>query len=218
MGGESLQWGIPYLHDQQPAALPARQYGDVTGRDPLDDVPRRLCGPPHKERWGPVGGPCGLGGGRVDDVVYAAGGDGSRCVEDLPLFLLGWIPLAVPEQRNAAVDTFCRRNVWWAPFGGCEWDGETTAWGTVPHLVPYATNVSHQDLPTDIYHATSTDLIQWTVTPRTPVFSHAGQGFEHDQAAGPVPVEGIPGSPAHLYYDGDNNVVGSCAIGMAIAT
>ena len=93
--------------------------------------------------------------------------------------------------------------------------------GGVYHLWYHATNITGAGLPTDVYHATSPDLLTWTVTPRTPVLWHLGEGFEHDQCAGPVPVEGAHGvSPrkvSYLYYDGDNNVVGSCAIGLAIS-
>ena len=71
-------------------------------------------------------------------------------------------------------------------------------------------------LPTDIYHASSADLITWNVTPKTPVLTHQGPAtFEDDQVAGPVPL--VVGDMAYLFYDGDNNSVGSCGIGMAQA-
>jgi len=46
------------------------------------------------------------------------------------------------------------------------------------------------NLPTDIYHATSSDLINWSVTPNTPVLSHrgTGAGFAFDQVADPSPL------------------------------
>ena len=49
------------------------------------------------------------------------------------------------------------------------------------------------------------------VTPG-PALRHLGSGFEYDQAAGPVPL--AVGERALLYYDGDNNNVGACAIGL----
>ena len=81
------------------------------------------------------------------------------------------------------------------------------------HLWYHATNTSG-GLPTDIYHATSADLLTWNVTGQ--VLKHlGGNTFEHDQVAGPVvlSVEGL----SYLYYDGDNNDVGKCAIGLAMA-
>ena len=60
-------------------------------------------------------------------------------------------------------------------------------------------------LPTDVYHATSKDLISWHVTPGPAVTHAGGSGFEHDQCAGPVPL--TVGDKAFLYYDGDNNDV-----------
>ena len=72
-------------------------------------------------------------------------------------------------------------------------------------------------LPTDIFHATSADLLNWRVSPVTPVLTHAGSGWEWDQVAGPVPVVPAPSAPgqALLYYDGDNNVKDTCSIGAA---
>ena len=82
------------------------------------------------------------------------------------------------------------------------------------HLWMHATN-SSGGLPTDIYHATSSDLIHWNVTPG-PAVSHQGSGFKYDQCAGPVPL--TVGNKAYLFYDGDNNNVGSCSIGLVLAT
>jgi hypothetical protein len=82
------------------------------------------------------------------------------------------------------------------------------------HLWMHCTNTSGS-LPTDIYHATSTDLLQWQVTPG-PVLRHlGGSTFEHDQCAGPVPL--TVKNKAFIFYDGDNNDVGHCAIGLATA-
>ena len=73
------------------------------------------------------------------------------------------------------------------------------------------------NLPTDIYHATSTDLVTWSVSPGTPVISHrgTGAGFAYDQVADPSPL--VAGDTAYIAYDGDDNRAGAtthAAIGM----
>ena len=71
-------------------------------------------------------------------------------------------------------------------------------------------------LPTDIYHAQSSDLLLWNVTPHTPVLTHlGGTSWEFDQVAGPQTV--VKGENAFLFYDGDNNEKGTCSIGVALA-
>ena len=82
------------------------------------------------------------------------------------------------------------------------------------HLWMHAANNSG-GLPTDIYHATSPDLLHWAVTPGPVVEHEGGSTFEHDQTAGPVPL--AVGARAFLYYDGDNNDVGNCSIGLVTA-
>jgi sucrose-6-phosphate hydrolase SacC (GH32 family) len=82
------------------------------------------------------------------------------------------------------------------------------------HLWYHATN-NTGSLPTDIYHASSADLLSWTVTPGPALRHQGGNTFEHDQVAGPVVLS--VNNLAYLYYDGDNNVVGQCAIGLAMA-
>jgi hypothetical protein len=81
------------------------------------------------------------------------------------------------------------------------------------HLWYHAVNGSG-NLPTDIYHAASRDLLEWDVTPM-PALTHSGQGFEYDQVAGGVPL--AVGARAFMFYDGDNNVDGRCAIGLVTA-
>ena len=75
------------------------------------------------------------------------------------------------------------------------------------------------NLPTDIYHATSPDLLDWTVSPSIPVVTHQGSGsFAFDQVADPSPL--TVGESAFLFYDGDNNGAGvktHAAIGLAVA-
>ena len=69
-----------------------------------------------------------------------------------------------------------------------------------------------------MYHASTVSLEgPYNVTPSGPVLKHKGSGFEYDQVADPSPVVGSDGGEARLYYDGDNNVVGQCSIGMATA-
>lgn len=76
------------------------------------------------------------------------------------------------------------------------------------------------NLPTDIYHATSPDLMNWTVAPAGPVVTHQGGGsFAFDQVADPSPL--TVGLRAYLAYDGDNNGCHGCshaAIGMAVGS
>ena len=79
---------------------------------------------------------------------------------------------------------------------------------------------AHGNLPTDIYHATSPDLLNWTVTPVGPVLSHQGGGsFAYDQVADPSPL--TVGDTAFIAFDGDNNGCHDCshaAIGLGTAT
>ena len=73
-------------------------------------------------------------------------------------------------------------------------------------------------LPTDVYHAASKDLINWTISNNdNPVLKHSGKEWEYDQTADPSPVI-TPDGGAFLYYDGDDNRSGKAAIGVAIAT
>ena len=73
------------------------------------------------------------------------------------------------------------------------------------------------DLPTDVYHAASKDLITWKISLcETPILKHSGKGAEYDQTADPSPIV-TPDGGSFLYYDGDNNGNGHASIGMAIA-
>lgn len=85
--------------------------------------------------------------------------------------------------------------------------------GSVYQLWFHAVNATG-NLPTNIYHATSTDKITWTITPATPVLTYTGSGFEIDQVAGPVPVQ--VGTASYLYYDGDDNGSSAAKIGLAL--
>ena len=84
------------------------------------------------------------------------------------------------------------------------------------HLWFHATTNHTGNLPTDIYHASSPDLIDWSVaSPATPVLEHQGRGFSFDQVADPSVVM-VDGKEPLMYYDGDNNRVGGAAIGLAV--
>eukprot|EP00035_Acanthoeca_spectabilis_P026642 m.463583 g.463583 ORF g.463583 m.463583 type:complete len:384 (+) comp23094_c0_seq1:13-1164(+) len=78
---------------------------------------------------------------------------------------------------------------------------------------------AHGNLPTDIYHASSANLLNWTVSPATPVITHQGGGsFAFDQVADPSPL--TVGATAYIAYDGDNNGCKECShasIGLATA-
>lgn len=71
------------------------------------------------------------------------------------------------------------------------------------------------DLPTNIYHATSTDRITWTRSPSGPVLTYLGSGFEVDQVADPCVI--VVSGTAYLFYDGINNPVEQGRIGVATA-
>ena len=79
----------------------------------------------------------------------------------------------------------------------------------------YHAGASTGNLPTDVYHASSADLLQWVVSPGTPVLKHQGTGFAYDQVAGPSPTS--VGGQSFMWYDGDNNKAGAAGIGLALA-
>ena len=76
---------------------------------------------------------------------------------------------------------------------------------------------AHGNLPTDIYRATSRDLVRWNVS--GPVVRHRGSGsFAFDQVADPSPL--VSSGVAYLAFDGDDNRAGAkthAAIGLASA-
>jgi len=70
------------------------------------------------------------------------------------------------------------------------------------------------NLPTDIYHASSKDLLtsEWTMENNgEPILTHTGDSikFDYDQVADPSRIDDM------MYYDGDNNVNATCAIGTS---
>lgn len=73
-----------------------------------------------------------------------------------------------------------------------------------------------KNLPTDIYSATSSDLIHW-VPDSKPILKHRYFGWEFDQVADPSVVD--VGSKEFLFYDGDDNREPNdihAAIGVAV--
>jgi sucrose-6-phosphate hydrolase SacC (GH32 family) len=83
--------------------------------------------------------------------------------------------------------------------------------GATYHLWYHAAPVSG-NLPTNIYHATSTNRISWTQTGA--VLTYTGSGFEVDQVADPSVI--VVSGTAYLFYDGDDN--GSEAAYILLAT
>lgn len=70
--------------------------------------------------------------------------------------------------------------------------------------------------PTDIYRATSTDRVTWTISPAGAVLTHTGATFEVDQVADPGVL--TAGTVAYLFYDGIDNPHSAGKIGVATDT
>ena len=80
----------------------------------------------------------------------------------------------------------------------------------------HASPAGRGDLPTDIYHAASKDLITWKISLcENPVLRHSGKDPEYDQVADPSPII-TPDGGALLYYDADNNYKATASIGVAV--
>lgn len=84
--------------------------------------------------------------------------------------------------------------------------------GRTYHLWYHASTSGN--LPTDIYHAVSDDLIHWDTVSDDPILPHSG--WEVDQTADPNLVEAA--GRTWLFYDGDDNVTARAAIGGAVAS
>lgn len=67
-------------------------------------------------------------------------------------------------------------------------------------------------LPTNLYHATSTDKINWTKT-ADPVLEYTGDGMGFDQIADPSVFES--GGRLYLFYDQTDNAAESAYVGVA---
>ena len=73
---------------------------------------------------------------------------------------------------------------------------------------------SQGNLPTDIYWASSTNVVEknWIVeNGGQPILMHTGNQskFDYDQVADPSRIKDF------IYFDGDNNVNATCAIGLS---
>jgi hypothetical protein len=83
------------------------------------------------------------------------------------------------------------------------------------HAAP-AGATSNGNLPTDCYHASSTDLINWTVVTPNPILTHlGGSSFEKEQIADVRIVE--VGGQCFMYYSGVDDTGGHAGVGLAIA-
>lgn len=78
------------------------------------------------------------------------------------------------------------------------------------HAAPGAGNT-----PTNLYHATSTDRINWTQTSPAPVLTFDGSSLEADQVADPSIIVTV--GTAYLFYDGDDNPAETAYVLLATA-
>jgi predicted GH43/DUF377 family glycosyl hydrolase len=87
--------------------------------------------------------------------------------------------------------------------------------GGIYHLYYHASSTPGSNVPTDIYHATSANLINWTISGSpTAILTHAGTGIEGDQIADPNVLESE--GRVYMFYDGTDNPNESAGIGMAL--
>mmetsp|Transcript_19992 Transcript_19992/g.37300 ORF Transcript_19992/g.37300 Transcript_19992/m.37300 type:complete len:330 (-) Transcript_19992:206-1195(-) len=102
-------------------------------------------------------------------------------------------------------------------YGGPSFEtvnGEVVARNDSGHYNLYYHAGSDGNLPTDIYHASSSDILkgEWTVENLgQAILTHSGdqENFDFDQVADPSRIDDF------IFYDGDNNVNATCAIGMS---
>jgi hypothetical protein len=80
------------------------------------------------------------------------------------------------------------------------------------HLWYHACAVSG-GLPTNIYHAYSPDLINWTIIAPNPALSLSGSGYEIDQVADACIVEA--NGKTWMFFDAENNAISVGAIEVA---
>jgi sucrose-6-phosphate hydrolase SacC (GH32 family) len=70
------------------------------------------------------------------------------------------------------------------------------------------------NLPTDIYHASSDDLVSWNVITPNPILTHLGGAtFEKEQCADAKVIE--VGGLSYLYYSGVDDTGGYASVGLA---
>lgn len=98
--------------------------------------------------------------------------------------------------------------------GGTYGSPSLQRYGGVWHLWYLAVNGTG-NLPTDIYHASSPDLITWTRSPSTPVLTHTGSTPEVDQVADPHVL--IVDGTAYLYYAAMDNASEAGVVNVATA-
>jgi sucrose-6-phosphate hydrolase SacC (GH32 family) len=102
-------------------------------------------------------------------------------------------------------------------YGGPSFEtvnGQVVARNSTGHYNLYYHAGSNGNLPTDIYWASSTDVLNgnWTVeNAGKPILMHTGNQskFDFDQVADPSRVDDM------IFFDGDNNVKATCAIGLS---
>jgi sucrose-6-phosphate hydrolase SacC (GH32 family) len=105
--------------------------------------------------------------------------------------------------------------------GGDNYGGPTIALVNGVHQPTFASTyrIWYHDgagASTNIYTATSSDLITWTIgNGGSPVLTHTGAGFEIDQVADPSVV--VVNGTAYLYYTGVDNTGTTSKIGVATA-
>ena len=70
---------------------------------------------------------------------------------------------------------------------------------------------SQGNLPTDIYWASSTNVVEKNWRKRWTTYINTGNQskFDYDQVADPSRIKDF------IYFDGDNNVNATCAIGLS---
>lgn len=96
--------------------------------------------------------------------------------------------------------------------GGTYGSPELLRLGGVWHAWYLAVNGTG-NLPTDIYHATSSNLVAWTRSPTGPVLTHTGISPEVDQVADPDVI--VQSSVAYLYYAAMDNASSAGVICVA---
>lgn len=98
----------------------------------------------------------------------------------------------------------------WMPNGGAKIDGRYQLWY---HASPVGAT-SNGNLPTDCYHASSTDRINWTQVTPNPILTHlGGSTFEKEQIADVKVIEAAGAS--FMFYSGVDDTGGHASIGLA---
>jgi len=86
--------------------------------------------------------------------------------------------------------------------------------GSIYHLW-YHGSSNGDNTPTDIYHATSTDLVNWTIQNNgNPIITHSGSGDEIDQVADPAIV--VLNGQSYMYFEGVHNGTSTFKMELAL--